>query len=113
MSDLDVDPRKTPLHRLMGIIQKLNVDLQDAQDRLMREQQRTEKEHALQQETSRRYHDLYVKYLCKDCQLHLRSTPPGDTISFCDTCNNTCDTVRSLRSENQRLKRELQAYQKL
>ena len=112
MSDLDIDPRRSPLSRLTGIIQKLNADLLRAKVDLAREQQRADREHRLLQQPTRRHHDLIVKYLCDDCQHHTRSTPPGDTISFCDTCNDTRHTVQSLRSENQRLQRELETYQK-
>ena len=111
MSDLDIDPRRSPLSRLMGIIQKLNADLLCAKVDLAREQQRADREHRLLQQTTRRHHDLIVKYLCDDCQHHIRSTPPGDTISFCDTCNDTRQTVQSLRSENQRLRSELATRQ--
>lgn len=111
MSDIDapdIDPVKGPVPRLVGIIQKLNTDLESAQTRLQWEQKRVQDETDRYQEIARRYTDLQSKYLCVDCQHHLRTTAKGDTISFCGTCNDTKDTVVELRSEIQRLKEQLE-----
>lgn len=110
MSDLDIDPRKAPIPRLMAIIQKLNLELDNAQAQLTKERQRVEREHAYLKEVEIRYHKYFVKYLCEECQLHIRSTPPGDTISFCETCDDTSYKVRRLKGENQQLRRELETY---
>ena len=130
----DIDPVKGPIPRLVGIIQKLNADLESAQSRLQREQTRAQDEFERYQDISKRYLDLQstvptvqystvqystvqyrtvqyleyldLQYLCVDCQRHLRTTPKGDTICFCETCNDTKDTVVELRSQIQRLKAE-------
>ena len=96
MSDLDIDPIKGPIPRLVGIIQKLNTDLESTQSRLQREQKRVQDEFERYQDISKQYLDLQSKYLCVDCQRHLRTTPKGDTICFCETCNDTKDTVVQL-----------------
>lgn len=104
----DIDPVKGPIPRLVGIIQKLNTTLESTQTCLQREQERVREETDRYQEIVRRYTDLQSKYLCADCQRHLRTTTKGDTICFCGTCNDTKDTVVELRSELQRLKEELE-----
>ena len=115
MSDIeapDIDPAKGPIPRLVGIIQKLNADLEGAQTRLQWEQERVRDETDRYQKIARRYTDLQSKYLCVDCQHHLRTTPNGDTICFCETCNDTKDTIVELRTENQRLKKELERWKR-
>ena len=102
----DIVPVKGPIPRLVGIIQKLNADLESAQSRLQQEQTRVQDEFDRYQDISKRYLDLQSKYLCVDCQRHLRTTAKGDTICFCGTCNDTKDTVVELRSEIERLKAE-------
>ena len=108
MSNLDTVPEKGPIPRLVGIIQKLNADLDRAQRTLLKEQQRLQEEKARCQKLTNDYSHLQFKYLCEDCRLHLRTTPPGDTFCFCETCNEVEKTVVELRGENQRLRRALE-----
>lgn len=111
MSDIDapdIDPVKGPIPRLVGIIQKLNTTLESTQTCLQREQERVQEERDRYQTIVRRYTDLQSKYLCVDCQHHLRTTAKGDTICFCGTCNDTKDTVIQLRSEIQKSRKELE-----
>ena len=112
MSNLDIDPVRGPVPRLVGIIQKLNADLESAQSRLQREAQRLEEEYARYQKLSKEYWDLQNKYLCIDCKLHLRTTPPGETIYFCETCEDIKDTIVLLCGGIQRLGRELETLER-
>ena len=93
---------------MVGIIQKLNADLDSAQTTFLKEQQRLQDKKERCQRITNDYFHLQNKYLCEDCQLHLRTTPPGDTICFCETCSKVEKTIVELRGENQRLRRELE-----
>ena len=59
----------------------------------------------------REYNRLKDLYLCKSCQNHVATTPPGDTICLCVSCGSRQKSVQSLRFENTLLRNELQKYQ--
>ena len=110
MSSLDVDPRRSTIAKLTGMISSLNNQLEDAvktslklKHELMEESDRL---HDLQQ----KYYVLLDMYICEDCQLQATTTPDGDTICLCKACSGEQQSVKTLRKENNDLQAEVEIW---
>ena len=82
----DVDPRKPPLPVLVGIIQNLNRQLENASRRLNNLQKDVEKAEAAENKIRQRYYALLDVLMCESCQSVKKATPNGDTFALCLKC---------------------------
>ena len=95
MSDIepayDVDPRKPVLPVLVGIIQNLNRQLENASRRLNNLQKDVDKAEEEESKIKRRYHALLDVLMCESCQSVKKGTPNGDTFALCLKCSRIQD----------------------
>ena len=87
----DVDPRKPPLPALVGIIQNLNRQLENASRRLNNLQKDVEKAEAAENKIRQRYYALLDVLMCESCQSVKKAKQDGKTFTLCLKCSRIQD----------------------
>lgn len=103
----DVDPRKDTLASLVGIIQSLNSKLEDTSRQLQTMQTRAMEEERQKQDLQQKLYRILEMSFCRSCQLYIKRVSNGETITVCGTCQEKLKSIALLKTENERLKRDI------